>query len=228
MRGLGCHRLHPRLFMSLLLPITCSTFLRVNYWGEDGFFPLASSHWCLQSWCSFPAVAQLSCPCSGYPMYLSLLPVGTVTSSLCHRRRTEILGSEGVCSSLHKCGWSLRPPGSQLFPFCFLCLVSVPLLLLMVVVLQSLSSAWLSASPDWSLSGFLVLHYLLEFAQTLAHWVSDAIQPSHPVICFSSYAQCFPALSSFSMDQLFISEGQSIGDLASAPILPMNMNVDFI
>ena len=29
--------------------------------------------------------------------------------------------------------------------------------------------------------GFPVLHYLLEFAQTHVHWVSDAIQPSHPL-----------------------------------------------
>ena len=29
--------------------------------------------------------------------------------------------------------------------------------------------------------GFLVIHYLLEFAQTHVHGVSDAIQPSHPV-----------------------------------------------
>ena len=30
-------------------------------------------------------------------------------------------------------------------------------------------------------SGFPVLHYLLEFAQTRVHQVSDAIQPSHPL-----------------------------------------------
>ena len=29
--------------------------------------------------------------------------------------------------------------------------------------------------------GFLVLHYFPEFAQTHAHWISDAIQPSHPL-----------------------------------------------
>ena len=29
--------------------------------------------------------------------------------------------------------------------------------------------------------GFPVLHYLPEFAQTRVHWVSDAIQPSHPL-----------------------------------------------
>ena len=32
---------------------------------------------------------------------------------------------------------------------------------------------------DGSTSGFPVLHYLSELAQTLVHWVSDAIQPSH-------------------------------------------------
>ena len=32
-----------------------------------------------------------------------------------------------------------------------------------------------------SSSDFHVLHYLPEFAQTLVHWVSDAIQPSHPL-----------------------------------------------
>ena len=34
---------------------------------------------------------------------------------------------------------------------------------------------------DSSTPGFPVLHYLLEFAQTHVHWVSDAIQPSHPL-----------------------------------------------
>ena len=32
-----------------------------------------------------------------------------------------------------------------------------------------------------STPGFPILHYLLEFAQTHVHWVSDAIQPSHPL-----------------------------------------------
>ena len=35
---------------------------------------------------------------------------------------------------------------------------------------------------DCSMSGFSVLHYLPEFAQTHVHWVSDAIQPSHPLL----------------------------------------------
>ena len=34
---------------------------------------------------------------------------------------------------------------------------------------------------DCSMPGFPVLHYLPEYAQTHVHWVSDAIQPSHPL-----------------------------------------------
>ena len=35
---------------------------------------------------------------------------------------------------------------------------------------------WICSTP-----GFSVLHHLLELAQTHVHWVSDAIQPSHPL-----------------------------------------------
>ena len=35
---------------------------------------------------------------------------------------------------------------------------------------------------DCSLPGFLVLHHLLDFSRTHVHWVSDAIQSSHPLL----------------------------------------------
>ena len=35
---------------------------------------------------------------------------------------------------------------------------------------------------NYSAPGFPFLHCLLEFAQTQVHWVSDAIQPSHPLL----------------------------------------------
>ena len=35
---------------------------------------------------------------------------------------------------------------------------------------------------DWGMLDFPDLHYLLEFAQTHVCWVSDAIQPSHPLL----------------------------------------------
>ena len=63
---------------------------------------------------------------------------------------------------------------------------------------------------------------LLEFTQTHVHRVGDAIQPSHPVIPFSSYPQSLPASGSFPMSQLFTSGGQSVGVSASASVLPMN------
>ena len=35
---------------------------------------------------------------------------------------------------------------------------------------------------DRSMPGLPVLHHLLEFAQTHARWIDDAIQPSHPLL----------------------------------------------
>ena len=45
----------------------------------------------------------------------------------------------------------------------------------------ALSCPALCDSMDCSTSGFPVFHYLPEFAQTHVHWVSDVIQPSHPL-----------------------------------------------
>ena len=48
---------------------------------------------------------------------------------------------------------------------------------------------------DCSTPGFPVHHQPLELAQTLVHWVGDAIQPHHPLsFPFISYLQSFPAL----------------------------------
>ena len=46
-------------------------------------------------------------------------------------------------------------------------------------------------SIDCSMSGS-ILHYHLEFVQIYVHWVSDAIQPSHPLAPFSFCLQSFP------------------------------------
>ena len=74
-----------------------------------------------------------------------------------------------------------------------------------------------------STPGLPVHHQLLEFAQTHAHRVSDAIQPSHlSVVPFSSCPQSLPASGSFPMSQLFAWSGQSIGVSASTSVPPMN------
>ena len=49
---------------------------------------------------------------------------------------------------------------------------------------------------DGSTPGFPVLRHLLKFAQTHIHWISNAIQPSHPVAPFSSCLQSSSASGS--------------------------------
>ena len=73
---------------------------------------------------------------------------------------------------------------------------------------------------DCRMPGFPVLNYLPEAAQTHVHWVSDAIQPSHPFISFSSCLQSFPASGSFPMSQFFALGDQSVAASASASVLP--------
>ena len=89
-------------------------------------------------------------------------------------------------------------------------------------VLITLLCLTLCDSMDCSTPGSPVLHYLLEFAQTYVHWVSDAIQPSHLLL-----SPCSPALNlsqhqSLFLCWLFASGGQSIWASASASALPMN------
>ena len=83
---------------------------------------------------------------------------------------------------------------------------------------------------DCSTPGLPVHHQLPEFTQTHIHWVSDAIQPSHPVssVPFSSCLQFFPASGSFLMSQFFTSGGHSIGVSASASVLPTNIQDWFL
>ena len=71
-----------------------------------------------------------------------------------------------------------------------------------------------------STSGLPVHHKLPEFTQTHLHWVHDAIQPSHPVVPFSSCPQSLPASELFPVSQLFAWGGQSTGVSALASFLP--------
>ena len=72
-----------------------------------------------------------------------------------------------------------------------------------------------------STPGLPVHHHLPEFTQTHIHWVSDAIQPSHPRSSPSPPApKSLSASKSFPMSQLFAWGGQSTGASASASFLP--------
>ena len=76
---------------------------------------------------------------------------------------------------------------------------------------------------DCSMPGFSVLHNVPEFDQAHVHWVSDAIQPSHPPSSSSPFAfnlsQC---QGLFQMSQLFVSGGQRIRVSALTSVFPMN------
>ena len=85
-----------------------------------------------------------------------------------------------------------------------------------------MSSLTLFNPMDSSVLGFPVLHYFLKFTQTHVHWISDAIQPSHPLspLLLPSVFRSIKVLPN--KFQLFTSGSQSIGISASASVLPMN------
>ena len=88
-------------------------------------------------------------------------------------------------------------------------------------VVQWLSHVRLCDPMECSMPGFPVLHHFLEFAETHVHWVSNAIQPSHPLssssppaFCLSQHQGLFQWVSSFY-------QVAKVSALAS--VLPMNI-----
>ena len=72
-------------------------------------------------------------------------------------------------------------------------------------------------------------YHQLELAQTHVHGVSDAIQPSHPLLPPSLPAiNLFQRQGAFLMSQLFASGGHSVGASASASVLPVLFRIDFL
>ena len=53
---------------------------------------------------------------------------------------------------------------------------------------------------DCNMPGFAVLHYLLGFSHVHVHWISDAIQPSHPLPPLLLLPSIFPSIRVFSSD----------------------------
>ena len=88
---------------------------------------------------------------------------------------------------------------------------------------QSLSRVRLCNPMNRSTPGLHVHHQLPEFTQTHVRWVSDAIQPSHPLSSPLLLPSVYPASGSFPVSQFFASGGQSIRASTSASVLPMNI-----
>ena len=87
---------------------------------------------------------------------------------------------------------------------------------------SSVAQSWptLCDPMNRSMPGLPVHHQLPEFTQTHVHWVSDGIQPSHPVSSPSPPAPNPSQHQSFPMSQLFAWGGQSTGVSASASFPP--------
>ena len=90
-----------------------------------------------------------------------------------------------------------------------------------VIVVQSLSHVQLFVTP-WAAAYQASMSFTI--SQSLLKLVSiELVILSNHLNLFSSCSQFFPALGSFPMSQLFTSDGQSIGTLASASVLPMSI-----
>ena len=68
-----------------------------------------------------------------------------------------------------------------------------------------------------------ILHYLLEFAQTYVHWVSDAIQPSHLLLLLILWPSIFLSIRVFSKQTALHIRWKKYWTSASASVLPMNI-----
>ena len=136
---------------------------------------------------------------------------GTLYEGLCTRKTIQGLGP-GLCSP-RKTSWNTVPrvlsPGNFDRLCCCGCWVTQSC--------PTLCDPMDCNTPDSS-----VLRFLPEFAQIHIHWVGD-LTISSSATPFSFCLQSFPSSSSFPMSQFFTSGGQSIGALASASVLPMNI-----
>ena len=86
-----------------------------------------------------------------------------------------------------------------------------------------------SVTPkDCNMPGLPVHHQLPEFTPTHVHWVSDAIQPSHP-LSSPSPASVFPSIRVFFKWGNFSHKVTKVLEFsASALVLPMNIRDSFI
>ena len=79
---------------------------------------------------------------------------------------------------------------------------------------------------NWSMPGFSVCHYLPEFAQIHVHWLSDAIQPFHPLLPssppalnLSQHQDLFPSIRVCSLHQV----AEVLELQLQLSVLPMNI-----
>ena len=95
---------------------------------------------------------------------------------------------------------------------------------LLLLLLLSLSHAWLFATP-WTIAHQASLAFTVSQSLLTLRSIELMMPSNHLIIChpLSSCLQSFPASESFPVSQLFASGGQSIGASVSTSVLPMNI-----
>ena len=96
----------------------------------------------------------------------------------------------------------------------------------------SLSSAQFTGSVlsdpmDCSTPGLPIHHKLPEFTQTHAHWVSDAIQPSHPLLTPSLLPSILPSIRVHSNESAVCIRWPKYWSFSFNIVLPMNIQDRF-
>ena len=93
-----------------------------------------------------------------------------------------------------------------------------------IVVVQSLSHVRLFVTP-WTAAYQASLSFTISWSLFKLRSIELVMPSNHLILCspFSPCPQSFPASGSYLMSQFLASGGQSIGALASASVLPVNI-----
>ena len=124
---------------------------------------------CSSLFCCLPPVSEVG------PATFAIIPL-IVGLPLLWWPETALNIDQGLplCSVLATSPWATGS-ASYMFEYCYCCSVT-----------KLCPTLW--DPKNCSMPGCSVLHYLQEFAWTHVHWVDDAIQPSHPLLCPSPLA----------------------------------------
>ena len=102
--------------------------------------------------------------------------------------------------------------------------VSLNLIVVIVIIVQSASHVQLSVTP-WTVALQTSLSFIIFWSLLKLMSIESLMPSNHLILChlFSSCPQSFPASESFPINRLFITGGQSTGASASRSVLPMNI-----
>ena len=132
----------------------------------------------------------------------------------------------GVGHNWSNWSWTHKPlkPVNFIFQVCiwFFNILNIPCLILLSLQFSSIAQSCLTLwdPMDYSMPGLPVHHQLPEFTQTHLHWVSDAIQPPHPLS--SPPPSIFPSIRVFSNESALHIRWPKYWSFTSTSVLTTN------